>query len=555
MIQFCYNIKREIAIRTIEKEYNCPHYPEPFPKSMKSAAPIRFQKCQQNWNTNIGKLLSDSPIKHSTAIYIFYVFIHPAFPVSSPPHYLSVATKMPHLYFLKDAVYDTPNPFFSQPIQKEFERITYKIQSAYYAFCKIARLWKLRKYKVQQTADLYMNELSPTSKYTYKLIQEHSIFYFSLTDLKQIVLNSLTATSGFFSMPSIIKNPYNGVPLTKSDIYNIYFKMTTILFKMPHLFTLFYECEFNINEFKRKHESAILEYVVEQYISTSTHKTIMPETMRMIRAFDRTNIICLKDEEKIAKLVDFMRRPYFSLHLLKKYTVDNTKRHNIGIELSWRIKRFISFYSHYGESTFFNMISSETERNKIKKSLETTHVKYEWLNNHKYDDPGYNRYVQYGGFGISQPEPLAFRPRSYGTQFREEIEREQREMRIVWSYAARPSAVGEPPRVRRLLEFENSAGELELNQINSGVDALHVREVINNSHVSHNSSELYEMPEPLPTPLYRTYSLYMGRTREISDEDTVYDEDEDRDAGDRDDGGENETDDDSENNEYTEDDE
>lgn len=367
-----------------------------------------------------------------------------------------------------------------------------KLQSAYYSFCKLARLWKLRHYNVQQTVDFYMNELLPASKYTYQLIQNRHVFYFSLTDLKQIVLTAITATSEFFSVPAIIKNPYNGVPLTKADIYNIYFKMRNVLFKMPRLFVAFYECEFNINEFKRKHECAILEHVVEQYIKMSTVKTIMPETMRMIRAHDRTNIICLKDEEKIKKLVDFMRYPYLSLHLFKKYTFDNTKRHNLGIELAWRIKRFLSFYANVGgESAFFDMISLSKTRENMKKSLEKTHVNYEWMNNHKYEDVAYNMYVHCGGFNVAQPEPMAFRPRSYGAAFREDIDREQAGMRIVWR-PARPvsSSAVEPARVRRLLEFDSS-----------GLD---------------------EPPEPevlrqLPTPMMHDLSTHIQREIRILD--------------------------------------
>ena len=93
----------------------------------------------------------------------------------------------------------------------------------------------------------------------------------------QIIDTSLTNAFMFFSEPMPIKNPYNNLPFNKSTLYNIYFfiKFNTRLY--PELLIKFYNCSFNLTEFKHANEYLLREYSIRNFVYKSSQDDIVDE--------------------------------------------------------------------------------------------------------------------------------------------------------------------------------------------------------------------------------------------------------------------------------------
>ena len=102
-----------------------------------------------------------------------------------------------------------------------------KAQRAYNGFCKLARIYKLRNAKKYSAdTDFYMNRLSKLpSKIVISLYDDptRTIYKFRLSDLVNIIENSLGNTNNFFSDTIFPKNPYTNVEFTTAQLYTIYF--------------------------------------------------------------------------------------------------------------------------------------------------------------------------------------------------------------------------------------------------------------------------------------------------------------------------------------------
>ena len=64
-----------------------------------------------------------------------------------------------------------------------------------------------------------------------------------------IINNALSNSPDFFSVPLVIKNPYNNVPFNKSTLYNIYFNIMSKTYIVSELIHKFFLTNFDINKF------------------------------------------------------------------------------------------------------------------------------------------------------------------------------------------------------------------------------------------------------------------------------------------------------------------
>jgi hypothetical protein len=142
------------------------------------------------------------------------------------------------------------NIFFNDANKELFLTDFSKIQKIYFTLSKLARMYKYKKSSVKINTDLYMNELDENMKNVFVLYEDGASYFFSASDLVNIVNSSLSHTYSFFSDPLKPKNPYNNLAFNKSTLYNIYFFMKKCTFIMPQLFEQYFILHPKSNSFK-----------------------------------------------------------------------------------------------------------------------------------------------------------------------------------------------------------------------------------------------------------------------------------------------------------------
>jgi hypothetical protein len=190
-------------------------------------------------------------------------------------------------------------------------------------------------------------------KNVFVLYEDGSRYFFSASDLVNIINSSLSHTYMFFSEPLKPKNPYNNLPFNKSTLYNIYFFMKRCAFIMPQLFHQYFICNFDIKLFKSENECLIRDFSIKRYVYSSNYDTLYDNVIIMIADIKKRNrkykhFMNIDDDFPQKKLVDIMR-PYLHLYYLSKYYVTGTEKKNDSMEkLMDKFDLFVRFNPQFG---------------------------------------------------------------------------------------------------------------------------------------------------------------------------------------------------------------
>jgi hypothetical protein len=190
-------------------------------------------------------------------------------------------------------------------------------------------------------------------KNVFVLYEDGSRYFFSASDLVNIMNSSLSHTYMFFSEPLKPKNPYNNLPFNKSTLYNIYFFMKRSAFIIPQLFEQYFICNFDIKLFKIENECLIRDFSIKRYIYSSNYDTLYDNVIIMISDIKKRNrkyknFMKIDDDFPQKKLVDIMR-PYLHLYYLSKYYVTGTEKKNDSLEkLMTKFDLFVRFNPQFG---------------------------------------------------------------------------------------------------------------------------------------------------------------------------------------------------------------
>ena len=284
-----------------------------------------------------------------------------------------------------------------------------KIQKTYHAFSRLAFLYKYKKSSMSVTTDIGLNDITIHDKNVLCVYHVNSRYLFSVNDLIKIVNTSLTNSYMLFSQPLISKNPYNNLPFTKSNLYNIYFfiKFNTNIY--DELFFKFFNCNFNLSSFYHNYEYLLREYIIENFIKNSTDDVLIQEIKKMINSFNKKNNkkILINDEFPKKRLIAIMK-PYLLLHLKWYYSLVPSVKNNSGILLYSKLKQFQKFNPKFGRKIFKLGFKWETfiRKKSYIKSIEflDQHIPFnykedtDFLKNHTY----YNESTQYlAAFGVN----------------------------------------------------------------------------------------------------------------------------------------------------------
>ena len=244
------------------------------------------------------------------------------------------------------------NMFINEEIREEILDYFNKIQRIYYAFSRMAYIYKYKKAKIIIETDLIMNPIDINNKYTFCLYQNNCKYLFNIHELIKIINNSIANSTHFFYNPIPVKNPYNNIIFNKSTLYNIYFfiKMNTLL--TPEIFYYFFKTNFNMNKFVKEYQHLLRDFSIQTYLNNSSNETLRDDINYML---DEFNCIFLKIEKQIIihhefpsdKLIEIMK-PYLRLYLLSHYSLIYVIREKSKKELIKELNNFKKFNPLFG---------------------------------------------------------------------------------------------------------------------------------------------------------------------------------------------------------------
>jgi hypothetical protein len=215
------------------------------------------------------------------------------------------------------------NIFFNQEIKDEFCDIYNKIQKTYNIFTKISRIYKYKKNKIVVDTDLCMNKINEGDPNIICILQNDNKYLFNICEILKIIDSSLINSQYFFSIPLNIKNPYNNIPFNKSTLYNIYFFVKFKTYHYDELLIKFFNTNFNIIVFTKRHEHVLREYIISNYVTNSHDDILYEDIMEMIYYSNNyivKNEIKIHETFPIKKLVKIMK-PYLHLWVTGLYSL------------------------------------------------------------------------------------------------------------------------------------------------------------------------------------------------------------------------------------------
>jgi hypothetical protein len=237
--------------------------------------------------------------------------------------------------------------------RNDFINFFCKIQKTYYAFSRLAFIYKYKKSSMSVTTDIGLNDITINDKNITCIYHVNSRYLFNINDLLKIITTSLINSYMFFSQPLPSKNPYNNLPFTKSNLYNIYLflKFKTNIYN--DLFDKFFHCDFNLTTFYHKYEYLLREHILCNFIKNSTEDVLIQEIKKMISLFNKktSKKIVIDDEFPKKRLIKIMK-PYLMLYLQSFFSFVTIIKNNATFLLNSKLKKFQKFNPKFGRKIY-----------------------------------------------------------------------------------------------------------------------------------------------------------------------------------------------------------
>lgn len=246
------------------------------------------------------------------------------------------------------------NSFLSN--KQDLLDIFYKVQKHYLALSKFVHIVKFKKAKSGNTHDMFFNTINLNKALT--IVQDQKKYLFSVFDLKEIINQNLSNIDYGYPKILSIKNPYNNIPFTQSNLYNIYFFFLSNYYVIPPLFHSYFLSNFDIALFEKNYEYQIKKHFYTYKCNSYSNHKCITEIKHMISEFNKTQPKSRKFENisedfPNSKLIQIMK-PYLQLYILSKHSSLNVDKINYKSELKYKLNKFIKFNPRFGRKYAFS---------------------------------------------------------------------------------------------------------------------------------------------------------------------------------------------------------
>lgn len=227
------------------------------------------------------------------------------------------------------------NIFISNQLKEKLIAMFSKAQQTYFSLNRFINIYKHRKYPVVVTNDLSLNPLIQNDSQTVVILQEKSVYLFSIADLINVIETAICNSPNFFSDPLTPKNPYNNQIFSLTTLYNIYFAMKQCKRLISIPFHLYFLENFNKNQFRQNNEAFIRDFAISKYVLNTHSDSLVKSILLMISNNIYTNKLRIDSDFPKDLLVNifrpFLLQYYKILYSLKglEYKQKNTNELNI----------------------------------------------------------------------------------------------------------------------------------------------------------------------------------------------------------------------------------
>lgn len=239
------------------------------------------------------------------------------------------------------------NDLITSEVKERLFAIFSKSQKTYYAFSRLATIYKYKKYKKVVDYDLTLNPLIEEDIHTFTLIHNKCKYLFSLKDLINIIETALLSNCRFFMEPTIPKNPYNNVKFDNTSLYNIYFKMKLTLLT-SQLFDMYYISNFSLETFKLDNEPILRDMAIKRFTYNSPPCVLQSLIIEMLNSNYYTKKLKIHKDFPIDMLAEIFR-PFLYKYLLSYYTFIGLQKGNEAqFEVDNKLERFYKHNPDFG---------------------------------------------------------------------------------------------------------------------------------------------------------------------------------------------------------------
>ena len=244
--------------------------------------------------------------------------------------------------------------------EKKAEFIHYfcKIQKTYHILNRLIYNYKYRKARILVNTDMALNDLTPGDKNVMCVFDNGAKYLFHIGDLIKIANVALTNSHMFFAEPFSIKNPYNNIAFNKSTLYNIYFFIRFRTDIYTELFFDYFRCDFNLSNFKKRHEYKLREYSIKNFVYKSPAPTLAYEISMMIESHNRycvrrgiPNKIYFDKEFPRDRLIKIMQ-PYLFLYYRSEFSLLHHERKDALYHLRKGLIEFSNYNKQFGRKKY-----------------------------------------------------------------------------------------------------------------------------------------------------------------------------------------------------------
>lgn len=241
------------------------------------------------------------------------------------------------------------NIFYTEEIKNNMMRFFSQVQKTYFAFSKFACHYKWKKSKLVIDKDLSLNTIQLNEKNVICVYHKENRYLFTTSDLINIFKTALTYSSNFFSLPLTIKNPYNNIPFSKSNLYNIYFTFFFKSIPIPEVIQKYFHSDFDLDLFEKENQILLRECAISNFLNNMDDKEIVLKVKYMLKCYNAKHYSKIKvDTDFPVKEIISIFKPYLCLFYINIFSLDYQKKRDYGDVLEKMLFRLRYYFPQFG---------------------------------------------------------------------------------------------------------------------------------------------------------------------------------------------------------------